>query len=115
MFKRSSVPITQSSSVSMFQCYNVPLVHWSIGPLVQWSIGPLIHWSIGPLDYWFIGPLVECQMLNVNKVNILTEHTSGVPPVIFESAKIVMKMKLHQRASHLLIEFLFFENAKKIL
>ena len=38
---------------------------------------------LGPLDYWFIGPLVECQMLNVNKVNILTERTSGVPPVIF--------------------------------
>ena len=60
-----------------------PLDHWSISPLVHWSIGPFVHWSVGPLDYWFIGPLVECQMLNVNKVNILTERTSGVPPVIF--------------------------------
>ena len=32
-----------------------------------------------------IGPLVECQMLNVNKVKLLSERTSGVPrpPVIF--------------------------------
>ena len=26
---------------------------------------------------------VICQMSNVNKVNILSERTSGVPPVIF--------------------------------
>ena len=38
------------------------------GPLVHWSIGPLVHWSIGP---------------NVNKVKLLSERTSGVPPVIF--------------------------------
>ena len=50
---------------------------------VHWSIGPLVHWSIGPLDYWSIGPLVECQILNVNKVKLLSERTSGVPPVIF--------------------------------
>ena len=55
----------------------------SIGPLVHWSIGPLVHWSIGPLEYWSIGPLVECQMLSVNKVNLLSERTSGVPPVTF--------------------------------
>ena len=65
-----------------------PLVHWSIGPvvhdpLVHLSIGPLVRWSIGPLDYWSIGPLVECQMLNVNKVKLLSERTSGVPPIIF--------------------------------
>ena len=32
---------------------------------------------------WSIGPLVECQMLNVIKVKLLSERTSGVPPVIF--------------------------------
>ena len=53
-----------------------------MGPLVHLSIGPLVRWSIGPLDYWSIGPLVECQMLNVNKVKLLSERTSGVPPVI---------------------------------
>ena len=81
--------------------YLGPLVHWSIGPLVQWSIGPLVNWSIvplvygplvlwsvGPLDYWFIGSLVECQMLNAKKVNLLSERTSGVPPVIFRSNSI---------------------------
>ena len=26
---------------------------------------------------------VECQMSNVNKVNLLSERTSGVPPVFF--------------------------------
>ena len=26
---------------------------------------------------------VKCQMSNVNKVKLLSEHTSGVPPVIF--------------------------------
>ena len=75
-----------------------PLIHWSIGPLVNWSIGRLVHWSIGPLDHcsiapfvhksigpldhWSIGPLVECQMSKVNKVKLLSERTSGVPPVI---------------------------------
>ena len=44
---------------------------------------PLVHSFVGPLDYWSIGPLVECQMLNVNKVKLLSERTSGVPPVIF--------------------------------
>ena len=38
---------------------------------------------IGPLDHWSIGPLVECQMLKVNKVNLLSERTSGVSAVIF--------------------------------
>ena len=47
------------------------------------TIGPFVHWSIGPLDYWSISPLVECQMLNVTKVKLLSERTSGVPPVIF--------------------------------
>ena len=35
------------------------------------------------MDYWSIGPLVECQMLNVDKGKLLSERTSGVPPVIF--------------------------------
>ena len=32
---------------------------------------------------WSIGPLIECPMLNVIKVNLLLERTSGVPPIIF--------------------------------
>ena len=59
------------------------MVHWSIGPLVLLSIGPLVLLSIGQLDYWHIGPLVECHMLNGNNVKLLSERTSGVPPVIF--------------------------------
>ena len=43
----------------------------------------LVHWSVCPLVYWSIGPLVECQISKVNKVRILSERTSGVPPVIF--------------------------------
>ena len=35
------------------------------------------------LVHWSIGPLVECQMLNVNKVKLLSDRTSRVPPVIF--------------------------------
>ena len=79
-------------------------VHWSIGPLVHWSIGPLVtydHWTIGPWDHWSIGPLVNHSISplvhwsigplvhywsicpNVNKVKLLSERTSGVPPVIF--------------------------------
>ena len=42
----------------------------SRGGLFARSIGPLVHWSIGP---------------NVNKVKLLSEHTSGVPLVIFDS------------------------------
>ena len=43
----------------------------------------LAHLSLGPLVHWSIGPLVECRMLNVIKVTLLSERTSGVPPVIF--------------------------------
>ena len=57
-------------------------VHWSISPLVYCSIVPLVHWSIDPLVHWLN---VKYQMPNVNKVNLLLERTSGVPPVIFES------------------------------
>ena len=35
------------------------------------------------LDYWSIGLLVEFQISNVNMVKLLSERTSGVPPVIF--------------------------------
>ena len=42
----------------------------------------MVHWSISPLVRWSIGPLVECRMLNVSKVKLLSERTSGVPPVI---------------------------------
>ena len=33
------------------------------------------------------GSLVECQMSKVNKMKLLSERTSGVPPVIFNSEK----------------------------
>ena len=33
-----------------------------------------------------IGPLVECQMLDIKKVKLLSERTSGVPTVIFTVA-----------------------------
>ena len=45
------------------------------------SIGPLVHWSIGPLVHWLN---VKYQMPIVNKVNLLSERTSGVPPVILK-------------------------------
>ena len=61
----------------------IKVINWAIVPFDCWFIGPSVQWSIGPLVPWFIGPLVECQMLNVNKVNLLSERTSGVPPVIF--------------------------------
>ena len=54
-----------------------PWDHGTIGPLIHWSIGLLVHWSIGPLVNWSIVPLVECQM------SLLSERTSGAPPVIF--------------------------------
>ena len=59
------------------------MVHWAIGPFIYWPIGPLVLLSIGPLDYWNIGPFVECHMSNVNKVKLLSERISGVPPVMF--------------------------------
>ena len=65
----------------------------SWGPLFHWS---MVHWSIGPLDYWSIGSLVECQMLNVNKVKLLSERTSGVPPVIFTSGQGLIKGEAEQ-------------------
>ena len=72
------------------------LVHWSIGPLVHRFIGPLVHWSIGPLNVKCQLSNVICQisnvknqMCNVNKVKLLSERTSGVPPVIFQLVSIV--------------------------
>ena len=55
------------------------------------------HWSIGPLVRWSIGPLVESRMLNVIKVNLLSERISGVPPVIFvqELRKYLIAFFLH--------------------
>ena len=98
MFQWSNVQMFKCSNVTMIQCSNVfffskgcksflsigPLVHWYIFRLVPW-----VYWSIGPLDYWSIGPLVECQMLKVNKVKLLSERTSGVPLVIFH---LILKM-----------------------
>ena len=60
-----------------------PLDYWTIGPLVHSSIGPMDHWTMKPLDHWSIGPLFECQISKVNKVNLLSDRTSGVPLVIF--------------------------------
>ena len=85
------IPIPSNLEIATEHCIKVrsmgPLDHWIIGWLLQWSIGPLVHWSIGPLDHWSIGPLVECQMLKVKKVNLLSERTSGAPPVIFFSVQ----------------------------
>ena len=72
----SNVPMIQCSNVQMFQCPYDPLfqcVYLFIGSqefLVYWSIGPLVYWSIGP------------------KVTLLSERTSGVPPVIFTSIRL---------------------------
>ena len=86
-------PLVQWFIGSLVHWSICPSVQWSLCPLVCWSIGPLVHWSICPMIHWYIGPLVhwlnvKCHMSNVkksnvNKVNLLSERTSGVPPVIF--------------------------------
>merc|ERR1712222_204260 len=87
MFQCSNVPITHSN-VPMFQFFSVPRFQCSIGPLDHWSVGPLVHWTIGPLVHWLNVKCqmsnVKCQMLSVNKVKLLSEHTSGVPLVILK-------------------------------
>ena len=88
LFKCSNDPI--------FKCSNLPMF-FSFHRFARISC-PLVRWSIGPLDYWSIGPLVECQMLNVNKVKLLSERTSGVPPVIFILS--VMCQQCNNRGSH---------------
>ena len=51
------------------------------GVKLQFGQCPNIHgFSLGGAS---IGPLVEGQMLDVSKVKLLSERTSGVPPVIF--------------------------------
>ena len=47
--------------------------------LVRWSVGRLVHWSIG-----------RTRMSNVSKVKLLSERTSGVSPVIFPFALVVI-------------------------
>ena len=58
-----------------------------IGPLVHWSIGPLVHWSLCLLVHWLNVKCqksnVKCQMPKVHKLNLLSERTSGAPPVFF--------------------------------
>ena len=58
----------------------------------------MVHWTIGPLVRWSIGPLVECRMLNVIKVKLLSERTSGVPPVIFNHDIIGTGFNRHLKA-----------------
>ena len=65
----------------------------SFGPLVHGTIGAFVHWTIGPMVRWFIGPLVECKLLNVNKIELLSERTSGVPPVIFFFSSVTLMQK----------------------
>ena len=68
---------------------------------LSWSIGPLVHWSIGLLvqllnvkcqmsyviyqmsNNKYKMSKIKCQMPKVNKVKLLSERTSGAPPVIF--------------------------------
>ena len=47
------------------------------------------HWTIGPLDHWTI----ECQISKVDKVKLLSERTSGVPPVIFYTIELEIILK----------------------
>ena len=98
-------------SIGPLVCWSIGLlVHCTIGPLDHWTNGPLDHRTIGPLDHWTIGLLdqlvhwsiVECQISKVNKVKLLSERTSGVPPVIFFSIKLKylkqssLSQKLHE-------------------
>ena len=66
----------------------VPCDHWTIGPWDHWSIGPLVNHSISPLVHWSIGP-------NVNKVKLLSERTSGVPPVIFVHINVYLEFDIY--------------------
>ena len=77
MSKCSNVQMFKCSNVSMFQCSNVPNTQMFKCANVQMSD-------------------VKCQMSNVNKVKLLSERTSGVPPVIFifKACKIHNKQKL---------------------
>ena len=59
MIQCPNVPISQCSNVQMFKCSNVHMFTCSNAQMIK------------------------CQMSNVNKVKLLWERTSGVPPVIF--------------------------------
>ena len=59
----------------------------SIGPLVEYQMSNVIsHMSIIKCQKSNVKNQMSnviCQMPNVNKVKLLSERTSGVPPVIF--------------------------------
>ena len=77
----------------MFKCLTVPmfkcvflfigsqefLVHWSIGPLVECQMSNVIY-QMSNNKYKM--SKIKCQMPKVNKVELLSERTSGAPPVI---------------------------------
>ena len=91
---------TANHSAEALALVHWSMVHWSIGPFVHWSIGLLVCWSIGP---WSIGPLVECQMLSVNKVKLLSERTSGVPPEFLRSflnKQVLCNLCMHYHPHH---------------
>ena len=87
MFQCSNFPMFKCFNVSMFQCSIIPLVHWSTGQLVHWSIGPWVECKI--LNVKCQMSSVINEMSNVNKVKLLSERTSGVPPVIFIDTEIL--------------------------
>ena len=68
MLKCSDVPMIRCSNVPMFQCSNVPMFQCSNFQMFKY------------------------QMSNVNKVNLLSQRTSGVPPVIFYRRKLWIDM-----------------------
>ena len=51
------------------------------------------HWSIGPLVHWSIHPSVKCQIL------LLSERTTGAPPVIFDTIFAGVSFRQHCRLS----------------
>ena len=100
------------------------LVHWSVGPLVCCFIGPLVHWLNVKCHMSYVichksnvkckmqnvkcqKSDVKCQMPEVNKVKLLSERTSGAPPVIFYSKSCSCSSCFLMIISNFLIDFLW--------
>ena len=97
MLKCSHVPIFQCSNFQMFRCsdvqmfkcsnvqmFHIPMFQYSNVLIFQYSNVQMFKCSNIQIFKFSNVQMFKCQMsyLDVNKVKLLSERTSGIPPVI---------------------------------
>ena len=82
VFKCSNLPIFQCSNVPIFNCTNVQIFKCQMSNIkLKCSNVQMFKFQMSNVKYQMSN--FKYQMSNANKVELLSERTSGVPPVIF--------------------------------